>query len=188
MLIISEQEHSIRPNNIDIIMNNSSSPTKAVTFATHKSLYLIEHRSEISSQEKSTLWYSSNECQRMAKNAGLHVLRQSYVEHPQTIGHVDSQTVGGSTSPETNKGTIREETRGLEQFLSPNNYKAFKNARKERIKAVLEAQRQLRSFGVKDHSWAIHLACARESVNSTMRASMLGLQDEAIAFQIYRDG
>jgi hypothetical protein len=115
----------------------------------------------------------------MAKKAGIDVLLQS---------KVDAKTQNRDESNQSSQALKREETRGLEQFLSMTHYKTFKNARKERIKAVLEAQRALRLYGVKDHSWVIHVACARESLSSTVKAASLGLSDQAAAFEIYREG
>ena len=173
----------MQEDDISLNVKESESETKMekkapkVKFANEKLVYLIEHRSELNTDTKSNTWYTSDECHAMAKKAGIEILVQSkgYGNTPRR----DDDSIPCST---------RQETRGLEQYLSISHYKTFKNARRDRIKAVLDAQRALRSFGVKDHSWAIHIACARESVSSAMKASVLGLSDQAAAFEIYREG
>jgi len=155
---------------------------KAVSFSKQKLIYLVEHRSELTSDEKSKTWYTSDECYSMAKKEGVGVLLQSKLD-------TNIQKAIDKSDPSRQPSKPEESTnRGLEQFQSLTHYKTFKNARKERIKAVLEAQKALRSYGVKDHSWAIHVACARESISSNLRAVTLGLSDQAEAFEIYRQG
>lgn len=152
---------------------------KVVRFSSQSFIYPVEQRSELSSEEKSNTWYTSEECHTMAKKAGIEVLLQS---------KDDENNQNSDDSIPLNRVSKREETRGLEQYLSMTHYQSFKNSRRKRIKSVLEAQRALRSYGVKDHSWAIHVTCAKESLLSSMKAVSLGLSDQAAAFEIYREG
>ena len=77
-------------------------PKVRVSFSGTKVIHLVEHRSELSSDEKSNTWYNSEECQAMAKKAGIDVLLQS---------KVDAKTQNRDESNQSSQASKREETR-----------------------------------------------------------------------------